>query len=184
MPLFGNAKKFNKYDLISFDYGVGYTSNGDEFYFDKDDYEKIRYICWHKDSSTGYIKGHAVTDNKKVFLHRIVMNAKESETIDHINHNLLDNKKTNLRKCTRSQNSANAKKRVDNKSGCSGVYYQKSRYKWAAQISVNNKKISLGRFDCFDDAVKARKDAENKYYKEFSFDNSIRVITGGDCYGN
>lgn len=183
---FGNAKKFNKYNLSSFEYGVGYTLQGDIFYFDLEDYEKIKDICWHKDSSTGYIKGYNnINNSKKVFLHRVIMEANKGDIIDHINHNLSDNRKVNLRRCTRSQNGANTKRRIDNKSGHSGVYYDKSRNKWSVQISVNNKKIFIGRYNFYDDAVNARKNAENKYFKEFSYDNSINEIESvGDYYEN
>ena len=44
----------------------------------------------------------------------------------------------------------------------------KSRKKWKAEICVDYKKIMLGRFDIIDDAIRARKDAEAKYFGEFN----------------
>lgn len=119
-------KKFNKYDLTSFDYGIGITSNGDEFIFDKEDYEKIKDICWYKDT-TGYYRGQYPNSIRKASLHRIIMNANNTDTIDHINHNLNDNRKSNLRICTRSQNSKNSMKKKSNKSGCPGVWFDEKR---------------------------------------------------------
>ena len=170
---YGNAKKFNDYDLTSLNFGIGYASNGGMFYFDKEDFEKIRCGCWHIDPSTGYVRGIIPPSKKKVYLHRVVTDAKPNETVDHRNHNGIDNQKHNLRKCTRSQNSANMSVRCDNSSGHTGVWFDKSRNKWCAQITANKKRIDLGRFDDFETAVSTRIRAENEHFKEFSYRNSI-----------
>lgn len=52
--------KLNKYDLTN-NYGIDYTSKGDEFYFDMDDYEKIKNFTWSKDGS----RFCAMKDGKK-----------------------------------------------------------------------------------------------------------------------
>lgn len=44
--------------------------------------------------------------------------------------------------------------------------------KWRARITVDKHTIELGNYDNFDDAVKARKEAEEKYFKEWSYNNS------------
>lgn len=62
--------------------------------------------------------------------------------------------------------------RRDNSSGYTGVWFDKSRSKWCAQITVNKKRIDLGRFDDFEAAVLARINAENEHFKEFSYRNS------------
>jgi len=104
--------------------------------------------------------------NKKLIeLHRWIMGFPEKgKYIDHINNNNLDNRKENLRIVTNSDNLKNSKLRIDNKTGCKGVSFDKSRNKWSAQIKINYKKIDLGRFASFDEAVKARKEAELKYW--------------------
>jgi len=83
--------------------------------------------------------------------------------IDHINGDPFDNKIDNLRLVTHRENSMNRRLSCNNKSGVIGVHYYASREQWQAQITVKGKKINLGRFDNFDDAVKSRKDAEIKY---------------------
>ena len=170
---YGNAKKFNDYDLVSLSFGIGYTSNGGMFYFDKEDFEKIRYGCWHIDPTTGYVRGIIPPSQKKVYFHRVVTDAKPDETVDHRNHNRIDNQKHNLRKCSRAQNSTNMSGRHDNVSGYTGVWFDKARNKWCAQITVNKKRISLGRFDGFDEAVSARIAAENEHFQEYSYRNSM-----------
>lgn len=102
---------------------------------------------------------------KLIELHRWIMDFPEKGNyIDHINQNTLDNRKENLRIVSNSDNLKNARLRIDNKSGCKGVIFDKSRNKWSAKIKCNYKTIHLGRFNNYDDAVKARKEAEIKYW--------------------
>ncbi|EAC6762269.1 AP2 domain-containing protein, partial [Listeria monocytogenes] len=54
---------------------------------------------------------------------------------------------------------------TSNKSGVTGVCYDKNRKKWVSQITFQGKNINLGRFIRFEDAVKARKNAEEIYFK-------------------
>ena len=82
--------------------------------------------------------------------------------IDHINGDPFDNKIDNLRLVTHRENAMNRRLSCNNKSGVIGVHYYASRKQWQAQITVKGKKINLGRFDNFDDAVKSRKDAKKK----------------------
>lgn len=168
-------KKYNRFDLTSYEYGVGYTSKDEPFYFDKEDFQKIKNICWFKDTKTGYIRGSLSGLNKKVSLHRIVMEADKDDIIDHINHDLTDNRKSNLRKCTRSQNAMNSHIRSDNKSGCSNVYYDKNRSKWGVQISFDKRRISIGRFDSYERAVEEQKKIENQMFADYSYENSMKI---------
>jgi len=79
--------------------------------------------------------------------------------IDHINGIRDDNRLNNLRVVDRSTNLRNMKQR---KSHITGVYKGKSRH-WRACIYHKYKQVSLGSFDCFCDALKARKKAEKDY---------------------
>ena len=83
--------------------------------------------------------------------------------IDHINHNRKDNRILNLRNISHRDNMMNASKRKDNKSGVTGVCWDKANNKWQAYIIVNGKNINLGRFVSKSDAVKTRKNASIKY---------------------
>ena len=87
--------------------------------------------------------------------------------IDHINGIRTDNRIVNLRLATNSENGKNHGKNKNNTSGYQGVYWDKANVKWRAIIKFNNKSISLGRYVLFDDAVKAKKEAENKYFGEW-----------------
>ena len=165
------TKKYNNYNL-SGEYGIGYTTNGEEFYFDLADYEKIKDYCCSKD-----INGYIVTNisyGRREYLHRFLLNPDKNMLIDHINHNKLDDRKENLRIVNSNQNNENRSISRNNTSGVTGVSWSSNRNKWVAQIKINNKSIFLGRFDNFEDAVAARKEAEEKYFGEYSYDNSMK----------
>lgn len=87
---------------------------------DVEDVEKVASYKWHV-SDNGYVINR--THGKTVRIHRLIMNTPKYMDTDHINHNKLDNRKTNLRICTRS---ANLRNRLDVK----GYYYSKKRNKY------------------------------------------------------
>jgi hypothetical protein len=104
-------------------------------------------------------------DKKQVFIHQLITDFKYS-TIDHINGNKLDNRKSNLRPATPSQNAMN--RHNIPKSGYIGVYKRKDNDKWSAKICINYKTIYLGSFNNLEDAIKARLKAEKEYFGEFA----------------
>lgn len=153
------------------------TNSNKEFYFDEEDFEIVKKFAWFE--YNGYIatNNYKLSDYPKLLkLHRLVMQEKyPTKFIDHINHNKLDNRKQNLRITTGSQNSMNHKIFKNNTSGVSGVYFSKSENKWKAKIIVNYKKINIGSFDYYEDAVVARKLDEEKYFGKYSYDNSLKL---------
>jgi hypothetical protein len=166
-------KKYNTYDL-SGEYGIGYSEDGDAFYFDLDDYEKIKDYYWTKKGMDRHYKS---TINKQtVLLHRYILNIHNTNLIvDHINtHHPEDNRKANLRIVTGSENQMNRKLGKNNTSGVTGVSWLKKNNVWRARININNKEINLGYFENFSDAVQARINAEEKYFGEHSYNNSIK----------
>ena len=166
-------KKYNTYDL-SGEYGIGYTSKGESFYFDLEDYNKIKDYCWRINKDN-----YVVTKNGTMF-HRIVTECPLNYLVDHKHGERTrnDNRKYNLRICTNLENNKNQKIKLTNTSGTTGVVWNKKNNKWIAQITVNYKNIYLGSFINFEDAVKARKEAEEKYFGEWSYDNSVRETNG------
>ena len=158
-------KKYNNYDLDG-DYGIGYTNDGHEFYFDKEDYCKINQYCWYKDKN-GYIA--TIKDRKIIYQHRLIMNAIDDDSydIDHIRHKTNDNRKSQLRIVTHSQNLQNRIIPQNNTSGHIGVSWDKHRGKWIAYINVNQKRIRLGGFCDISDAIIARENAEKQYFGEY-----------------
>ena len=153
-------KKYNKYDLKSFEYGIGYTLKGEEFYFDLEDYDKIKDYCWHIN------KKYACTKykNNRIMMHRLIMNCPKDKVVDHINGNTLDNRKSNLRICTQHENSYNKVKGKNNTSGYKGVSWDKNANKWS--VRLHNK--YLGLYNSLEEAVKVSKEFDKNEYGEFS----------------
>ena len=143
---------------------------------DADDFEWLSQLQWHAHWShtSKHYYARTYTDEivsygrKLESMHRLIMKAKPWEIVDHINGNGLDNRKENLRIVTKRENSINSKTQSNNTSGVKGVAFDKSRNKWIVQIMIDKKSKNLGRFDNFEDAVQARKDAEKLYYGEFA----------------
>lgn len=88
--------------------------------------------------------------------------------LDHINRKKDDNRISNLRLATRSQNNANSKIRSDNSSGVRGVYFDKSRKKYAVQVTKNGVTKNLGRYENLFDAAKIAKKAQVHAWGEFA----------------
>ena len=87
--------------------------------------------------------------------------------IDHINGKTADNRLSNLRECSITQNQYNSKLSSANKSGVKGVYWSKSTKKWQASIRVGGQLKHLGTFDDIQDAARARKYAAIKFHGEY-----------------
>lgn len=170
-----NKKKYNIYDLSNEKYGIGYTTNTNEpFLFDLEDYNKIKEYSWSI-TKDGYILAPSPYGGN-ILLHRLIMNPKETEIVDHICHCKFDNRKTKLRIVTKSQNAMNSITAKNNTSGIKGVYFYKQTQSWIASIKVNQKQIYLGLYKDFDKAVEARKQAEKEYFGEYSYEESMKGL--------
>lgn len=87
--------------------------------------------------------------------------------IDHKNNDKLDNRRSNLRLCTRSQNMMNTKKRK-NLSGYKNIYWDIKNKKWEVKLMSNGKKIRIGSFRTKKDAIVARNKSIKKYHGKFA----------------
>ena len=105
-------------------------------------------------------------EGKSIFAHRVafyLMEGRWPEQIDHINGDRKDNRWANLREVTNRENALNSKKRSDNTSGVTGVYWAKHRQKWQVRIGTpENRCKHLGYFTNKDEAIAVRKAAERE----------------------
>ena len=163
--------KYNKYYFVE-NYVIGIANNtGVEFIIDYEDYSKICNYTWNEKLDNGYM--YTNSNHKKIYLHRFIFdNLKRDEQVDHINHNKCDNRRDNLRICNNSQNQMNRDKPITNTSEVKGVYWHKNKQKWQANIQINGDLLYLGLFDLKEDAIKARKQAEEKYFGRFNYNNN------------
>lgn len=171
-------KKYNDY-VVNDKYVIMYTTKNEPFLVDIGDFGKVRNICWSKNGA-GYLTGNA-GNNKIVMLHRYIMDCPDDMDVDHKHGSStkFDNRRSNLRLATKAENMRNTKTPITNTSGYKGVYWNESRRLWVAQISCginpkNGKKKChyLGSYENIEDAIAARKAGEEKYFGEWSYDNS------------
>ena len=175
-------KKQNKYDL-SGEYGIGWTSNtNQEFYFDIEDYDKIKNYCWREctgNSGQYHFVGTSIKINDKrstLPMHKLII---QEDCTDHIDRNPFNNKKENLRPATMQQNTINRSIMTTNKSGFIGVRWNNEINKWTAHICTNYISKNIGSFDSLRDAIIARLKAELKYFgKEFAPQRHLFVEYG------
>lgn len=139
--------------------GKGYALVDDE------DYKRAMEHRWCKHGQ-GYAHGNV--HGKDLLMHRWLVDAPKGMDVDHSNMDKLDNRRSNLRVCTRSQNKANISLNVANTSGYKGVYWSNSNKGWMARIKRKQKTIYLGTFDDPADAGRAYDQAAKKYFGKFA----------------
>lgn len=158
----------NKY-IINNNTVTMYTSKGQSFIFDLEDLEKVKQYTWCMDSKRGYVIAYDKTTKKNIYLHRLIMNATDrKDFVDHIYNKRNDNRKSELRICSNAQNLRNRGLNKNNKSGCNGVSFNTTKKIWQAHININGKLKNLGTFKVKEEAIQARKQAEQIYYKDFA----------------
>jgi HNH endonuclease len=104
--------------------------------------------------------------------------------IDHINHNKLDNRITNLRECTNAQNQMNRGMSSKNTSGYKNVVFRAYCNSWQVVISINGVRISLGYFKTAEEANEVRIMMELKNHKEFYFNDSQPICLQAESAQN
>lgn len=108
-------------------------------------------------------------------LHRVILSAPKCAFVDHINHDGLDNRRSNLRLATSSENNSNRVKQKNNTSGTPGVLWNKQKNSWQALIKKQRKVKHLGFFKNLEEAVAARKKAEICYFGAFAYHENLKV---------
>lgn len=129
-------------------------------FIDDEDFSYVNKHTWYLHS-----KGYAITAKHKK-MHRLLFN--KTKQIDHINGNGLDNRRSNLREATNSQNQCNRGRPKTNKSGYKGVSWSKDKNKWQATIYKNGKQFNLGRSKNIKNVVLAYRLAARELHGEFA----------------
>lgn len=138
---------------------------------DDEDFQALKKYKWfwlrYPDKPEGYAFTNQIGKGLKR-MHRIIMKAKKGQIIDHINGNSLDNRKENLRFCSRRQNQANMRiNKQKTSSKYRGVYLHNSG-KWVVCISVNGKNQHFGSFSNEVEAAKHRDNIVKQLHGEFA----------------
>lgn len=143
---------------------------------DDEDFEYLNQWKWHvsKKRNTYYAQRNvfaAKGKQKTILMHRLLIKPDKGFGTDHINRNGLDNRRENLRQCTRSQNAQNAKLRSDNTSGYKGVTYSKTNKGYVVFIRVKGKRKYLGCFNTATEAARIYDENALIYHGEFAMIN-------------
>ena len=140
---------------------------------DDEDFETLNAVRWHR-SSAGYAIREIWYGRTREYpkgtlsMHRVILGTKPGEFVDHINHDRLDNRRSNLRICTRQQNSRNMSRHKKNSSQYKGVSRFRDKNKWDAHIRLNDAQYHLGRFSNEADAAKAYDAAAKEHFGEYA----------------
>jgi len=139
---------------------------------DVDDVERVQSFSWRALVVYSNVYGQCDFPRNSgprpfALLHRLIMNAPKGFDVDHINCNSLDNRKSNMRICTHSENLCNQRARKDAVSPFKGVSLAKCKIKWRARIFVSGVETSLGQFDTEQEAHAAYCTASAQIHKDF-----------------
>lgn len=141
---------------------------------DADDLETVSKYQWHIEHSRKNLRyAQATIGNSTIRIHRLILHT--TLQIDHINHNGLDNRKSNLRVCINQENNFNKLHKRNPKSGYTGIRYNEKTKSYYVRIMVNRKEISLGHYKILEDALEARKQGEIKYFGKFRYNGDAEI---------
>ena len=146
-------------------------------FVDDEDFERLSQFNWYAEQcKSGYYATRGNWRDGRNFttrMHREAVLAPPGCAIDHIDHNGLNNQKSNLRLCSTSQNNFNQRLGRRNTSGFKGVSWDKSKNKWSAQLGLNGKIVHLGRFCSAIEAATAYDDNAVIHFGEFALTNAM-----------
>ena len=142
---------------------------------DDDDYSYLTTLGQWQFHTGGYayIRIGPYKDRKSVYMHRVILKLQDRKIqVDHIDHNKLNNQKSNLRQVTNIQNQQNRNK-TKGQSSYKGVWFDRKSNKWIAQIKISNKRLTLGTFLNEKKAALAYNQAATKYFREYASLNKV-----------
>jgi hypothetical protein len=135
-------------------------TQGYECLVDDEDYDYLSQWQWHVlvGNHVYAMRNSNYMSNgkrKHILMHRVVNKTPDNMYTDHINGNSLDNRKSNLRSVTHSENMLNRKPNKKSTSKYKGVCWHKQHRKWITNLQINKKRIFVGLYKNELDAAKA-----------------------------
>lgn len=125
-------------------------------------------------TGNGYIGMYI--NGSHIKLHRFLLSPPDHMQVDHINGNKYDNRKSNLRICTQSENRCNIGTYSNSTTGYKGIRFNKKNSRYYVRLQVNGRRRELGSFTQLRAAVIAYNEAARKYHGEFAFINEVPSI--------
>ena len=164
------------YRLLKYGYTYRriYLCEGKWAILDQKDYYRLSGFKWNVNGNgvnfyafRNMVVGPGLTRMKS--MHRDIMDAPKGMLVDHRNHDTLDNRSSNLRLATHSQNTCN---KQNKRAGCSsqyrGVSFDRKRKYWNVQVVLEGKYVFFGRYKSEIEAARAYDAAAKKYHGEFA----------------
>lgn len=129
------------------------------------------YATWNTPVKNYYAERDTYIDGKriKIKMHRFIMNTPKGLCVDHINHNTLDNRRSNLRNVTYSQNSINRRKTED-------TYICKNKQGYQLSFPINNNKKITKTFKTKEEVLAYRNTLEDTYHKEYKYNKQDDIV--------
>lgn len=161
-------KKFNEYRSNGKVVYVKLSNTDREMIVDEDVWNAgAKNFCWYL-TRAGYAATQIPGQEHNILFHVYAFpDCPDGLVRDHIDGNTLNNVRRNIRFITQQNNTRNRTLKSKNRSGRVGVVWSKRDNRWRAKIKVDGKEMYLGSFDKLKDAIKAREDAEEKYFGEY-----------------
>jgi hypothetical protein len=157
---------------LSESYRIIPLTQGQNAIVDASDYDWLSqwnwYALWAAHTKSFYAVRHDAPCSPTIRMHRLILNCGKDEEVDHRDHDTLNNRRCNLRKCTGTQNAINRRMRSNNTSGFKGVCWDKKSQKWRSYINANGVRRNLGLFTRKELAAAAYIGAAKELHKDFA----------------
>lgn len=144
---------------------------------DDEDFDWLNQWKWYviQPGYTAYVvRNRSPKGSGMVWMHREILQTPPDMVTDHLDHNGINNQKSNLRVCTKSQNACNMKKHKTSLTSIyKGVCLDRAKGKLMAQISINGKKTFLGYFSSEMEAVSVYNKHAKILHGEFANPNKV-----------
>jgi len=136
-----------------------------------------QYKWWAVNRGYKYWVAEGRHEKRKTYMHRLIMNAKKKNDVDHINGDTLDNRRMNLRECNRSENNMNQHAIRKGTSTYKGVSLCNCKYKlrkpWIAAITLNTRSHHIGYFATEEEAARAYDAKAKEMFKQYARPNFV-----------
>lgn len=144
--------------------------NGKIAHVDAEDFDRVMAHTWTARQAPNSDRWYAIAriDGRYTRLHRFILNAKPGELIDHEDRDGLNNRRSNLRHASDSQNAMNRKRDQRNRSGFKGVSWHAQTSKWRAVIAIEGCFISLGLHATPEQAARAYDDKAREVFGPYA----------------